>query len=430
MFINRLVGAPAHSHAVARLAMVAAALFVTLIFPTLHQQAQAHDGHDHGAAAATLPAAMLPRSSAVGDEIEAVVAIKGDDLLIYVDRFGDNSPVLKADVVVTIDKIEYRAQAMPDGIFLVQAPKLNKTGPSELVISVQAADFSDLLIASLPVQTATQAVAPPKSGTSSTLLGWRWSVQLGTLTKVLGGLTALAIAAALLLRRKANGGEPAGGSAVNVKSGNHLPPTLGMALAVTLALLLGTTAAQRAEAHEGHDHGGESVQTPSLAGDAPRRLDDGSVFLPKATQRLLSVRTFQVKATSTKPGHVLVGRIIANPNTSGVVQSSAGGRVTPPAAGLPHLGQTVKVGDVLGYVTPAFQAIDSANVAQTAGDLDQQLDLAKTKLERAQRLLATNTGTRVSVEEAAIQVRGLERRRAALGQSRSNPSRCWRRSMA
>ena len=91
--------------------------------------------------------------------------------------------------------------------------------------------------------------------------------------------------------------------------------------------------------------------------------------------------------------------------------------MTPPVAGLPYLGQQVKAGDVLGYVTPAFLAIDSANVAQTAGDLDQQLDLAKTKLERAQRLLATNTGTRVSVEEATIQVRGLERRRAALGQS-------------
>jgi hypothetical protein len=36
-------------------------------------------------------------------------------------------------------------------------------------------------------------------------------------------------------------------------------------------------------------------------------------------------------------------------------------------------------------VTPAFQAIDSANVAQTAGDLDQQTELARTTAARRQR---------------------------------------------
>ena len=84
MFTDRSTGALARPHVIARLATVAAALLVTLIFSTSYQQALAHDGHDHDAAPAALPAAMQPRAPAVGDEIEAVAVIKGDDLLIYV----------------------------------------------------------------------------------------------------------------------------------------------------------------------------------------------------------------------------------------------------------------------------------------------------------------------------------------------------------
>jgi RND family efflux transporter MFP subunit len=158
-------------------------------------------------------------------------------------------------------------------------------------------------------------------------------------------------------------------------------------------------------------------QAPILSGSAPRRLPDTSVFLPKASQRLLDVRTQLTANTATRPTLSFTGRIIANPDKSGVVQSSTGGRLTQPIGGLPRLGQAVKAGDVLATVTPAYLAIDATQVAQTAGDLDQQIDLARTKLARAEKLLATNAGTRVQVEETELQLRGLLARRAALNAS-------------
>ena len=55
MFIDRSAGALARPHLIARLATVAAALLVALIFLTSYQQALAHDGHDHDAAPAAVP---------------------------------------------------------------------------------------------------------------------------------------------------------------------------------------------------------------------------------------------------------------------------------------------------------------------------------------------------------------------------------------
>jgi RND family efflux transporter MFP subunit len=110
----------------------------------------------------------------------------------------------------------------------------------------------------------------------------------------------------------------------------------------------------------------------------------------------------------------LAGRVIANPDKFGVVQSTLGGRITPPAGGLPKLGQTVKSGEVLGFVAPYIAAIDKSDAAQTAGNLDQEIALAEARLARAKRLLAVNAGTAVEVEEREIEVDGLKKRRSAI----------------
>ena len=74
----------------------------------------------------------------------------------------------------------------------------------------------------------------------------------------------------------------------------------------------------------------------------------------------------------------LPGRVIPDPNASGVVQSSVGGRLSPATSGLfPRLGTTVKKGDVLAYVTPPVQAIDVSDMRQRQGELDQQIDVVE-----------------------------------------------------
>jgi membrane fusion protein, heavy metal efflux system len=409
MLPPRWAGLRACSRAIAIWAVV-----LTSAVPALQSRALAHDGHDHGTAAVALPVTVNPRAAATGDEFEAVAILKDGTLLIFVDRFADNSPVTKATVTVTIGAKDIVAQPAPDGTYRVAWPPEARTGRHDLVVGIQEGAVSDLLVSTLELPAMASALT---AGSAPTLIerlrGW---IAGSPLVAALGALVLMALAAALVLRRKAEAsGEAAEPAEDKTKTGGSDTGSTGLCLLIAVVLATSAFADQPAAAQTAD--AATARPAPVNTGDAPRRLPDGSVFLPKPTQRLLDVRTVLVKETPHRASQTLVGRVIANPNRSGLVQSSTGGRITPPKSGLPRLGQAVKAGDVLGYVTPAFQAIDSANVAQTSGDLDQQIELARTRLERAQRLLAANAGTRVQAEEAELTLKGLERRRGALNTS-------------
>ena len=88
------------------------------------------------------------------------------------------------------------------------------------------------------------------------------------------------------------------------------------------------------------------------------------------------------------------GRIVANPNRSGVVQSTIQGRYERAQRACRALGARVKAGDLMGSVTPSFASIDSSDMAQTLGDIDQEIALNRTKLARQEQLLSTNVVAR------------------------------------
>lgn len=156
---------------------------------------------------------------------------------------------------------------------------------------------------------------------------------------------------------------------------------------------------------------------PRIIADTPSRLSDGSVFLPKMTQRLIGVRTEPTASLTIDPAVTLVGRIIADPNRSGVVQSTIAGRISPVASGLPRLGQPVTAGQVLAVVTPAYAAIDATNVAQTGAELDQQIALAQNKIDQLRPLVRSNTMSPERLRTVEIELENLKRRRATLASS-------------
>lgn len=419
MFDKTLVRVRAHLR---RVAMVAALL--TFATWSAAPSVSAHDGHEHGPPVVALPTTALPRASATGDAFEAVAVLLGDGLRVTIDRYADNAPLTAAAVTVNIGNRDIIAAAQADGTYRVSAPEVMAAGRHDLVISIQDGAVSDLLIATLdvPATGGEPAAGPATSGsvgTPSTILSALQKWAAGVLVPMIGALVIMGLAAGLLLRRKAHG-VPTGVR----PSADSSKKLVGVAVA---ALLIGLSQSPLpVRAHGDEDHGAAkapaaAVQASSapvaFATDSPRRLPDGSVFLPKTSQRLLEVRTLLAKETPQTPRQSFVGRIIANPNRSGLVQSSTGGRISPPVAGFPKLGQSVKAGDVLATVTPALLAIDASQIGQTAGDLDQQIALAKTKLDRARKLLETNAGTRVQVEETELTLKGLERRRVMLANS-------------
>jgi cobalt-zinc-cadmium efflux system membrane fusion protein len=165
----------------------------------------------------------------------------------------------------------------------------------------------------------------------------------------------------------------------------------------------------------GHDHEG----APAVAnGDGPKRLTDGSVFLPKLSQRQLSVRTLLTERKELPQTFELVGRVVMDPNAGGKVQPTVAGRVEPGPRGFPSLGKTVRQGEVLAYVRPSTGAIERANQAAQAAELRSVKALAEKRLVRLKQLEGSVPQKEVDVAVAELQ--SANERLAAVGGSLSS----------
>lgn len=183
------------------------------------------------------------------------------------------------------------------------------------------------------------------------------------------------------------------------------PLRFGFALVLVGGLMTG------AAAHEGHDHGEPAPQLALPAGSAPARLADGSVFLPKAVQRQLGVRTVLAEAGEFAGAVELAGKVIADPSRAGQVQAPFDGRLEAGPRGLPLPGQGVRAGEVLGWVVPASSGLERANqqglVAELAGNLAQ----ARRNLARLEQLEGSVPGR--EIEAARQEVATLAARQGA-----------------
>lgn len=166
-----------------------------------------------------------------------------------------------------------------------------------------------------------------------------------------------------------------------------------------------------AAAHEGHDHADEAPP-PAASGNTPRRLADGSVFLPKAAQRSLAVRTVAAAAAEHATALELNGRVIADPAASGVVSAASAGRVAPGPAGLPLPGTRVKRGQVLAWLHPVADALERGGAQAQLAELEAQLAVARSRAARLAQL--EGSVPQKEIEAARIEADALARRRAAL----------------
>jgi len=175
-------------------------------------------------------------------------------------------------------------------------------------------------------------------------------------------------------------------------------------LSVVLALCLTVTPTQ---AHEGHDEAPAPVSS-----NAPTRLPDGSVFVPKAAQRQLTVRT-----TTAQPGNlprsvVLSAQVVLDPHTGGQVQPTVAGRLQAGPNGLPTVGQHVRKGQILAYVTATIAPTEQA--AQTAQLAEWQAALALADKRLARLLTLEDTVPRKDIETLQSERASLAARAAAV----------------
>ena len=202
----------------------------------------------------------------------------------------------------------------------------------------------------------------------------------------------------------------------------HVFPTL-TALALA-AILLGCP--QPALAHGDEDHSQPATKQTSKAAPAaqalataatgedasPRRLQDGSLQVPKISQRQLGIRTLQAKVADLANTVELNGRIIAAPNAGGRVQTSQTGRIAAGPKGFPTLGQTVVKGQVLLWLHPSVSAIEKGNQRATLAELDSQLAMATARAKRYAQL--EGAVPEKDIQASRIEVEALQQRRAAI----------------
>ncbi|WP_028490114.1 efflux RND transporter periplasmic adaptor subunit [Thiothrix lacustris] len=161
-------------------------------------------------------------------------------------------------------------------------------------------------------------------------------------------------------------------------------------------------------AGDGHDHG-EAAPTAANP-NAPQRLPDGSVFLPKKTQRFIQVRTQPAKLETLPRSLILNGQVVAGMDASSKVQALQAGRLDIANGSLPAIGDKVEKGQVLATITLAKDAQEGTNQAVEAADLQEQLKLAELEQQRLQGL--GDLIPRREVDTAAAMVRSLQARLA------------------
>lgn len=177
---------------------------------------------------------------------------------------------------------------------------------------------------------------------------------------------------------------------------------------ILAAIVCFTAPAWAADEH-GHEHGGAA---PSANSNGPSRQPDGSVFLPKPTQRQLSVRTMVAKTEELARTVELAGKVTMDPNAGGKVQVMSPGRIEPGPQGLPTIGRAVRKGEVLAYVVPSTPPLERSVQAAQLAELRASRALAEKRLARLKEL--ADTVPQKEIEAAQSELASLSARAGAV----------------
>ena len=195
-----------------------------------------------------------------------------------------------------------------------------------------------------------------------------------------------------------------------------------------LALFVGSTLAVQVSAHGGEDHGdapkSPAAPAPVAAVNAQGqvtfnepaiRLPDGTIFVPKSAQRQLSLRTRAALKGEFPRTVELNGRIVADPNAGGRVQTFQSGRIEAGPNGLAVLGQRVSKGQILAWLQPAATALERGTQQSALAELAAQESILERRLARLNQL--EGSVPQKDIEQAEIELAAFKKRKSAVGGS-------------
>lgn len=400
-------------------------VFVLAALLVVAPVALAHEGHDHDKPA-PLNLPVAPRVVSVTPEFELVAVLSGkSQLTIFLTSFATNKPVQGAKMAVSADSDTVEAEARDDGVFVVSAPWISSDQTASFIFALTLRDGAqDLLTGTLEAPPTTRQVESSPQSTPELITRFiddPWLAGIGAGGFVLGVLLTLLLAG----RRARREAEPAvEGSRAVPASNQGRPPAkkppdaastrrrhrqAKAATLMTLAMVLVWSASGPAASANLR----EAPSIPStMATDVPQRMPDGTVFVPKATQHLLSVRTMLVTSTSAARSIELSGMITAGPKNLGRVQSGHPGRIEARDSGLPHIGMRVEKGELLGYVKTYIEAADRAQMDSQIAETEARIAKHRTILSRLEK--AGGAVPQIKLDEVRGEIEALIKKRAEL----------------
>jgi hypothetical protein len=380
--------------------------------------AGAHEGHDHDKPA-PLALPIAPRVVAVTPDFELVGVTSGRGrLTIFLHTFATNEPIRGARLVLSVDDKTVEAKAEGDGVFSVAAPWIDAGDNLDLVFTLTLADGTqDLLTGSLQ-QVDAQTAVPQSSksawqlsglmGHRDTLLAAAGGLAAGILlTLLLGGRSRHRTVAPEASERDAVATDPLRKSdAAEVTPLRRSSGVIAIAAFVVLASQTGISKAADATV-------ASLPSVPStMATDLAQRTPDGTLFVPKASQHLLSIRTTLTTEAKAPLSTELTGTIVPGPGHFGRVQPGVPGRIEAAPGGLAYVGRHVAKGELLAYVQMYIEAADKANIESLIAETEERIKKNATILSRFEAL--PGSVPQVRVDEVRGELEALRRKRAEL----------------
>jgi len=163
-------------------------------------QAHGADDHEH-ATTAGLTTQVAPRASAQTEDFELLMVLQGRQLIIYLDRFADNQPVLDAQLELESAGLKAIAKQSSPGVYVLDLPKgwLEKSGKYAFSISVEVGDLGDVMTASLEIPELNDTHQDEHEHTSIFSTWWKWLLAATLL------LIAATLAYAIWRRKQRSG---------------------------------------------------------------------------------------------------------------------------------------------------------------------------------------------------------------------------------
>jgi membrane fusion protein, heavy metal efflux system len=360
--------------------------------------ASAHSGHDHGADEAPAYAeAQTPRLESAGTDMELVATPHGDSLVIYLDRAETNEPVAGAKIEVSGTGIEPAvAEEITEGTYEVAAPWLTEPGKKPLLFTIESGGNFELLNGVMEIHEPDEAAnAGTQTWIAAVTSPAAWVLAL--MAAAFGFVAAFAFRP---VRLPGSDAQPR----IRNETGKRVA---GLMIA---AAIFAAAVPDPAAAHSDHEH--EAAPAPTEPGDAPRRLPDGEVSVPKPTQRLLKVRTAVAKEEEARAGRELIGTVIADPSSFGQVQAPMDGRIELSERGISHIGQRIEAGEVLALLSPTIPVADLGTMQQLRAEVQGKLKIAEQRLARLSRI--ANVVAQKDIEDTRAELEALREQKRVL----------------